>query len=139
MAEARAPAAGRGMNGSDCKGDGSDSGSLLKLDNYLQQQVSSHSINQAASETYKNAAYEFIAAFGPNSGVPDACPGPDGQMIYYWRKDSDSIQLDVKPNGDAELYYRNTNGDFLIEYKVGTLLNKLALFAPFFQGKSDSS
>ena len=102
---------------------------LLKLDNYLQQQVSAHAINQTASDIYKNAVYEFIAAFGPKAGVPDACPGPDGQMIYYWRRKSDSVQLDVKPNGDAELYYlnRSTNGDFLLEYQVGALSNEIAV------------
>jgi hypothetical protein len=101
---------------------------LIKLDSYLQEQVDAHTITKESVGFFRSAVYEFIAAFGSKSGVPDACPGVDGQMIYYLRKDNHSVQMDIKPNGNAELYYLNkrNNNDFFIEYNVGRLVEEVS-------------
>lgn len=101
---------------------------LSKLDNYLQRQVSNHLITQAASAVYRVAVFEINSNLGRTLGIPDALPGEAGDMKYHWRGKASSVRLDIQPNGAAELYFLNkqTNEDFLVEYRVGSLSDKVA-------------
>lgn len=99
----------------------------LKLDAYLNRQVFSHSITPESLEVYKNAIGEVLQVF-THLGIPDACPGPDGQMIYYWSRSKDSVQVEVRSDGESEFYYRNpsSHSEFIIEYRVGQFAKKVS-------------
>lgn len=94
---------------------------LTKLDRYFQQQVTNGAISAEASSIYSNAFSEIVAALNFGVGVPDALPGPDGQMMYHWKSGTSSIQVEVSENKDAEFYFfdKSTKADVFIEYKVG--------------------
>jgi hypothetical protein len=39
--------------------------------------------------------------------TPDACPGPSGDILYTWDRESHHFELEVFPEGPAELFYAN--------------------------------
>jgi hypothetical protein len=44
--------------------------------------------------------------------VPDACPGPDGQLLYTWDHGDHHLELELFPDAPAEFFYENdTTGD----------------------------
>jgi hypothetical protein len=67
--------------------------------------------------------------------VPDACPGPDGQLLYTWDQDEHHFELEIFPNGSGEFFYRNrTTGKLWgVDYVIGEqvpqeAIDKLKLF-----------
>lgn len=52
--------------------------------------------------------------------VPDACPGPDGQLLFTWDRGDHHLELEVFPNGIGEFFYRNRQSDELWEH-IGTV------------------
>jgi hypothetical protein len=67
--------------------------------------------------------------------VPDAGPGPDGQILYTWDREEHHFELEILPASPAEFFYRNRNSGELWEweYVIGQpipadVLAKLRLF-----------
>jgi hypothetical protein len=64
------------------------------------------------------------AATGNALRVPDACPGPDGALLYTWDRGEHHFELEIFPNAPAEFFYRNRHTGELweCEYVVGESL-----------------
>ena len=67
--------------------------------------------------------------------VPDAAAGPNGEFIYAWDKNEHHLELEIFPDGVAELFYRNRISSQLwdADYKSGQVIThdieeKLRLF-----------
>jgi hypothetical protein len=67
--------------------------------------------------------------------VPDASPGPNGQLLYTWDRGEHHFELEIFPDGAGEFFYRNRASGRLwdTEYVVGQpvpqgVVDKLALF-----------
>src|SRR5713101_6782623 len=60
-------------------------------------------------------AWEAWAALSNNMGnallVPDACPGPNGELLYTWDRDADHLELEIFPDAAAEFFYENDASD----------------------------
>ncbi len=39
--------------------------------------------------------------------VPDACPSPDGELLYTWDRGEHHLELEIVPDAPAELFYEN--------------------------------
>jgi hypothetical protein len=60
------------------------------------------------------------SATGFKLPVPDACPGPDGQLLYTWDQGEHHLELEVFPEGASEFFYSNrvTNELWECDYRV---------------------
>ncbi len=50
--------------------------------------------------------------------VPDACPGPDGHMLYTWDLREHHLELEMYANNPAEFFYRNRLSGNLWEFDL---------------------
>ena len=39
--------------------------------------------------------------------VPDACPGPNGELLYTWDRDGHHLELEIFLEAAAEFFYEN--------------------------------
>ncbi|MFI5337799.1 MAG: hypothetical protein ACHQ5A_13510 [Opitutales bacterium] len=39
--------------------------------------------------------------------VPDACPGPDGELLYTWDRGEHHLELEIFADTPGELFYEN--------------------------------
>jgi hypothetical protein len=53
--------------------------------------------------------------------VPDACPGPSGELLLTWDKDSDHFEVEVEPSLDVSFFYVNSHKN--ISWESPTTLN----------------
>jgi hypothetical protein len=67
--------------------------------------------------------------------VPDACPGPDGQLLYTWDRDEHHLELEIFPDTPAEFFYENdaTGHVWETQFDIGApvsaeVLDKVRLF-----------
>jgi hypothetical protein len=53
--------------------------------------------------------------------VPDAAPGPNGELLYTWNTGEHHLELEIFADGSAELFYANrVSGDLWgSEYTIG--------------------
>lgn len=58
--------------------------------------------------------------------VPDAAPGPNGELLYTWDKAEHHLELEFARDGSAEFFYRNRESGQLwgAEYTTGALLSQ---------------
>jgi hypothetical protein len=61
--------------------------------------------------------------------VPDAGPGPDGEILYTWDRGEHHFELEILPADPAEFFYRNRNSGELweCEYVIGQPIPEAAL------------
>src|SRR5438552_1289918 len=56
-------------------------------------------------------AWEAWSALSNSVGnallVPDACPGPNGELLYTWDRGEHHLELEIFPTAPAELFYEN--------------------------------
>lgn len=115
---------------------------IAGLRRYLAQ-VSSYEeeaplISEATAASSLAAWKALWSASGKRLSVPDACPGPDGQLLYTWDREEHHLELEIFPSGRGEFFYRNRKSgelwDWDLEYIVEdfippvTALSKLLLF-----------
>ena len=106
-----------------------------RLSHYLAHLSASNDISPYTTRLAWRAWINVRAATSPLLPVPDACPGPDGQLLYTWDRAEHHLELEVFPNGATEFFYRNRGSDELWEH-VGTVdgpvpesaTDKLSLF-----------
>jgi hypothetical protein len=67
--------------------------------------------------------------------VPDACPGPNGELLYTWDREGHHLELEIFPDAPAEFFYENDNSGEVWEaaYVIGEpippeALDRLRLF-----------
>lgn len=83
------------------------------------------------------SVWEWLdAAVGHRLAVPDAGPGPAGQLLYVWEKDDHYLDVEVFPEGQVEIFYRNEATGQLWDSQMDVgetipeeALERLALFA----------
>ena len=107
-----------------------------KLARYLDSIVAQELVARATADQAWHAWDRLRAALGDRLPVPDACPGPDGQLLLAWERSPHYLELEVFPAAPAEFFYRNESSGDLWEtdYDPGNpvpaeAIAKLALFA----------
>ncbi len=112
---------------------------IADLKRYLGQ-VSSHEeeeplISESTAALSLKAWSEIWSVSGRRLPVPDACPGPEGQLLYTWDREEHHLELEIFPDGRGELFYRNRKSGELwdLEYMVedfipAVIFGKLRLF-----------
>jgi hypothetical protein len=53
------------------------------------------------------------AASGFRLGVPDACSGPDGQLLYTWDRGRHHLEVELVPGGPDEFFYRDRESGWI--------------------------
>jgi hypothetical protein len=69
----------------------------------------SASTADAASKMWQVLKQMPPAGTGKALPVPDASPGPDGELLYVWNKDEHHFELEFIPGAPMEFFYRNRN------------------------------
>ena len=61
--------------------------------------------------------------------VPDAAPGPEGQLLYTWNRGEHHLELEIFPEAPAEFFYYNRASEetWQEDYRVGEPLSEAAL------------
>ncbi len=107
-----------------------------RLQAYLQEKIRTGDLTMSTAILAARAWAGVWAKTKRRIPIPDACPGPNGQLLYCWDTSEHHLELEVFPSGDVEMFYRNrTSGELWeYEYVVGeplpaAALRKLLLFA----------
>lgn len=106
------------------------------IENYLNDSKNMGLINQWVASLALASWLDLRAISGRMLPVPDACPGPDGQLLFAWDEGDHHLELEIFPESASEFFYRNRSTDELWgeEYELHmpvtpSALNKLSLFA----------
>lgn len=109
---------------------------VSQLENYLNNSKNMGLINQQVASLALASWLDLWAISGRTMPVPDACPGPDGQILFTWDEGDHHLELEIFPESTSEFFYRNRSTDELWgeEYELHlpfspSALNKLSLFA----------
>ncbi len=92
------------------------------------------SVRDAGDISESTATLALIAwatlsdAISNSLSVPDAAPGPEGQLLYAWNKGEHHLELEIFPNSPAEFFYLNrvSNESWEDEYDVNTPVSQQA-------------
>lgn len=109
---------------------------VQELSAYLEGLVGSHEISSDTATYAWNAWKDLSGAAGGTLLVPDAAPGPNGELLYTWNRGEHHFELEMFANGSAEMFYANRESGELwgSEYCPGESLSpeaaaKLGFFA----------
>ncbi len=84
---------------------------------------------EAAWKMWKDCKCKLLEKTGKTLPVPDAAPGPNGELLYTWNKEEHHFELEFIAGAPMEFFYRNRNtGKFWgIEYSQGEDLPEEAI------------
>ncbi len=112
-----------------------DEAPMHRLQSYLRHLRDSGELSQNSASLAWLSWNQLRKATFNSLPVPDACPGPDGQLLFTWDKDEHHFELEIFPGGEGEFFYRNrVSGELWeAEYMVGQAIpskvtDKLGLF-----------
>src|SRR5438445_5585625 len=105
------------------------------LVDYLNQSVDQELITPRVARLAWNAWTSLSNSTGNALLVPDACPGPDGELLYTWDRGEHHLELEIFADTPAELFYENElSGEIgeatlvIGEPVAAEVLNRLRLF-----------
>jgi hypothetical protein len=105
------------------------------LVDYLYDVVDQELVTQRLARLAWDAWSALSDSTGNLLSVPDACPGPDGQLLYTWDRGDHHLELELLPDAPAEFFYENDASGEVWEanYIVGEpvpagAMDKLRLF-----------
>jgi hypothetical protein len=105
------------------------------LVDYLYEIADQELIPQRVARLAWNAWTTLSNSTGNALLVPDACPGPEGELLYTWDRGEHHLELEIFADAPAEFFYENdASGEasewtFLIgEPLPAEVLDKLRLF-----------
>lgn len=108
-----------------------------RLSHYLRQVSQAGDIDHYTAVRAGRAWRELRAATSARLPVPDACPGPDGELLFTWDLDEHHLEVEIYPSGQAEAFYRNRASGELWERRYDIdlpvpleLRDKLGLLIP---------
>jgi hypothetical protein len=106
-----------------------------QLQYYLQQVVNAGHLSQKTASLAWEAWKMLNVATSGRLPVPDACPGPDGQLLYTWDKREHHFEVEIFPEGLGEFFYMNrvTDETWEHDYSIadeipGEVKTKLRIF-----------
>ena len=102
----------RGVPSDGLRHDQADAQSLA---DYLSRMVQLGDITHRTATLAWDAWNQFVQA-DPALPPPNACPGPDGQLLFTWDDQEHHVELEIFPEGPAEMFYRNRSSGALWEY-----------------------
>jgi hypothetical protein len=79
------------------------------LVDYLNQSVDQELITPRVARLAWNAWTSLSNSTGNALLVPDACPGPDGQLLYTWDRGEHHLELEIFSDAPAEFFYENNS------------------------------
>jgi hypothetical protein len=77
------------------------------LVDYLNQMVDQELITPRVARLAWNAWTALSNSTGNALPVPDACPGPDGELLYTWDQGEHHLELEIFADTPAEFFYEN--------------------------------
>jgi hypothetical protein len=77
------------------------------LVDYLNQMVDQELITPRVARLAWNAWTALSNSAGNALLVPDACPGPDGELLYTWDRGEHHLELEIFAESPAEFFYEN--------------------------------
>ncbi len=106
-----------------------------RLQTYLRNLVHSGELSSETASLAWRTWNQLRKATSYALPVPDACPGPDNQLLYTWDNTEHHFEVEIFPEGTGEFFYRNRVSGQLweAEYTVGQpvpqeIIDKLELF-----------
>jgi hypothetical protein len=74
---------------------------------YLQRITSEGEISQELRDAAWEVLTRILEVSEEDAQVPDAIPGVDGKLFYTWRSFEHYLDLEMRPNGTAEFFFRH--------------------------------
>ena len=70
-----------------------------------------------------------IAKSGFQLQVPNACPGPDGDLLYTWDSGNDHFECELYPDGNVAYFYKNrkTKESWLLDTTISDAIPEKAI------------
>ena len=65
-------------------------------------------ISPILAESALELWWEVWFSTGGQLNVPDASPGPNGELLYVWKQREHYLSVETHDQGPAEFFYRNT-------------------------------
>ena len=98
---------------------------LQRLNHYLAFVREAGDIASNTAETAWQTWKMLSSSMDRPLPVPDAAPGPDGQLLYTWNKGDHHLELEIFPNGPAEFFYLNrvSSETWEEEYLIGNSIS----------------
>src|SRR5688500_13334264 len=86
----------------------------VKLRAYLKRVEREGLIPREIADSARQAWSELGPAV-PELAVPDACPGPDGSLLYTWDSGAHHLELEFKTDEPPMFFYANRESSELWE------------------------
>ncbi|MBA3442037.1 MAG: UPF0175 family protein [Pyrinomonadaceae bacterium] len=108
---------------------------VQELTDYLARMEQAALIHPNRATRAWQAWEELLVATSHGLPVPDAAPGPDGELLFAWDRGEHHLELEVFPTTPVEFFYLNRVTDAVWGYDhiIGAvlpqvMLDKLSLF-----------
>lgn len=79
----------------------------LALHDYLDEVASAGDISKETAERAWEAWLHLNSKTGGCLPVPDAAPGPNGELLLVWDRGELHLELEIMPDGSPEFFSRN--------------------------------
>jgi hypothetical protein len=100
-----------GSRNGSCPGDSARSEREEKLERYLRGVIDKGYASQVTVATACSAWNDLDAATGRQVPIPNAGPGPNGEVIFTWDRNEHHFELEVSPAEPPYLFYRNRESE----------------------------
>ena len=99
-----------------------------QLNFYLGNVRDAGDISQSTATLALRAWASISELLAQNLPVPDAAPGPEGQLLFVWNKGEHHLELEIFPDSPSEFFYFNrvTNESWEDEYNANTPVSQQA-------------
>lgn len=107
---------------------------MTSLKRYLKRLVTEGLTNPATESLAQQAWRRLDEVFLGDLAIPDAAPGPDGQILFTWDEGEHHSEIEIDTNGDATFFSLNRQtreareSAFNVERLTGEIRERLSIF-----------
>lgn len=84
-----------------------EAGRILALRDYLDESARSGDVSRETADGVWEAWLRLKSQMDGCLPVPDAAPGPNGELLLAWDRGELHLELEFMPDGSAEFFSRN--------------------------------
>jgi hypothetical protein len=88
------------------------------LHQYLTKIARAGLISQETREQAIKVLNRLSEILSGSLSIPDACPGPNGHLLYTWDKNAHHLEVEFVPERRATLFYMNRSSGNVFELEI---------------------